>query len=253
MEGWDPMNEPVKAYAGLDSRFVQPVHRETVSQQAYHAIRTSLMRSRLKPGQRLIVREVARNLGISVTPVRESLLRLVSESGLVMDGNGAVMVPILDLPRCIELRDIRMLVEGEGAARAARLATGEEIEQLAEIHRRYLQPERDGDFSEALAENENFHFTLCRLARSPALFRIVENLWMQFGPVLGHLYEGPSRPFHGRKHGHVMVIESLHKRSPEGARRAIAQDILVGGKAILERLQLAAGRSAARPAMEAAQ
>jgi DNA-binding GntR family transcriptional regulator len=223
--------------SAANGRFGQLVSRETISQQAYQAIRRSLMRSRLKPGQKLVAREVARDLGISVTPVRESLLRLVSEHGLAMDERGTVMVPRLDLERCVELRDLRTLVEGEGAARAARLATCAEIDVLAEIHRRYLQPEKDGDFSAALLENENFHFTLCRMARSPALFRIVENLWMQFGPVLGSLYDGRGRPFHGRKHGHLLVIESLRKRSPESARLAITRDIQVGGEAILERLQ----------------
>jgi DNA-binding GntR family transcriptional regulator len=182
--------------------FGQPVSRDTLSQQAYQAIRTSLMRSRLKPGQKLVAREVARDLGISVTPVRESLLRLVSEHGLAMDERGTVRVPVLDLARCIELRDLRTLVEGEGAARAAQLATRADVDTLAEIHRRYVQTERDQDFAAALAENENFHFALCRLAGSPALCRIAENLWMQFGPVLSYLYDNGRRPFHGRRHGH---------------------------------------------------
>ncbi len=218
-------------------RFGRPINKESLSQQAYQAIRSSLMRSRLKPGQKLIAREVAADLGISVTPVRESLLRLVSEHGLVMDDRGSVMVPTLNLDRCVEIRDLRTLVEGEGAARAAQLATEADILELCAIHDRYLRTEQDEDFSAALAENENFHFALCRLARSPVLFRIVENLWMQFGPVLASLYEGRVRPFGGQKHGHVLVIESLRSRDPEMARRAITEDILIGGRSLLEKLR----------------
>jgi GntR family transcriptional regulator, colanic acid and biofilm gene transcriptional regulator len=232
------MSNPTSALETSDpgGPFGQPITKESLSQQAYLAIRNSLMRSRLKPGQKLIAREVARDLGISVTPVRESLLRLVSEHGLVIDERGTVMVPVLDLDRCIEIRDLRTLAEGEGAARAAGLATQAEIDELAAIHGRYLETERAEDFSTALAENENFHFALCRMARSPVLFRIVENLWMQFGPVLSYLYHGRVRPFRGRKHGHVLVIESLRRRAPDMARRAITEDILIGGKTILERL-----------------
>lgn len=223
--------------AGPSGRFGRTINKESVSQQAYLAIRTSLMHSQLKPGQKLVAREVAQDLGISVTPVRESLLRLVSEHGLVMDERGTVVVPKLDLERCVEIRDLRTLIEGEGASRAARLATDTEIDELANIHERYLRTERDENFATALAENQNFHFTLCRMGQSPVLFRIVENLWMQFGPVLSYLYEDRSRPFHGQKHAHVRVIESLRKRDPDAARNAITQDILVGGKVLLERLQ----------------
>lgn len=218
-------------------RFGRPISKESLSQQAYLAIRDSLMRSRLRPGQMLIAREVANDLGISVTPVRESLLRLVSEHGLVMDERGTVVVPTLDRDRCEEIRDLRILIEGEGAARAARIVGPSDVDELAVIHARYLQAERDGDFTMALVTNENFHFTLCRLARSPVLFRIVENLWVQFGPVLAYIYQGRSRPFRGQKHGHVLVIEGLRERDAEKTRRAIGADILVGGMAILDALK----------------
>jgi DNA-binding GntR family transcriptional regulator len=223
--------------AGASGPFGRPINKESLSQQAYLAIRASLMHSRLQPGQKLIAREVAKDLGISVTPVRESLLRLVSEHGLVMDERGTVMVPKLDLDRCIEIRDLRILVEGEGAARAARLATPDQVDELVKIHERYLRTERDEDFATALIENQSFHFTLCNMGRSHVLSRIVENLWMQFGPILSHLYADRSRPFHGQKHAHILVIESLRERDSKAARAAITKDILVGGEALLARLQ----------------
>uniref|UniRef100_E6VQ76 Transcriptional regulator, GntR family n=1 Tax=Rhodopseudomonas palustris (strain DX-1) TaxID=652103 RepID=E6VQ76_RHOPX len=217
--------------------FDTQIIKESVSQQAYVAIRNSLMRSRLKPGQKLVVRQVADELGISVTPVRESLLRLVSEHALALDERGTVIVPRLTLDRCLEIRDLRMMLEGEGAARAAAHVTDAEIDELAAIHARYVSTESVSNFATALAENENFHFAVSRLARSPALFRIVENLWMQFGPTLSYLYDDAARPFHGQKHGHVLVIEALRARDPEKARIAMAQDILVGGKALVDKLQ----------------
>jgi DNA-binding GntR family transcriptional regulator len=219
--------------AGL---FDVEISRESVSQQAYLAIRRSLMRSRLKPGQKLVARQVAEDLGISVTPVRESLLRLVSEYLLVMDERGTVVVPELTLARSIEIRDLRMLLEGEGAARAAGSVTDADIDQLERIHERYMATEGERDFASALTENEAFHFTVCRLARSPVLFRVVENLWIQFGPLLSYLYDGDKRPFHGDTHGHILVIEALRARDPERARQAMSQDILIGGKTVLEKL-----------------
>jgi len=218
-------------------QFGRQITKESVSQQAYFAIRNSLMRSKLKPGQKLVARQVADELGISVTPVRESLLRLVSEHALMLDERGTVVVPVLTLERCIEIRDLRMLIEGEGAARAAAFVTEPEIENLLAIHDRYVQTETDKNFAAALAENENFHFGVCRLARSPTLFRVVENLWMQFGPILSYLYDAQARPFHGQTHAHIRVIEALRKRDPELARKAISQDILIGGKTLLEKLK----------------
>ena len=230
-------DDPVLEGETQPGKFGRQITRESVSQQAYKALRNSLMRSRLKPGQKLLARQVADELGISVTPVRESLLRLVSEHALDMDDRGTVMVPNLALERCIEIRDLRMVIEGEGAARAALTATEHDINELMKIHHRYVETESSSNFATALAENENFHFGLCHLAKSPVLFRMVENLWMQFGPILSYLYDGRERPFHGQKHGHVLVLEALRKRDSALARQAISDDILIGGKALLEKLQ----------------
>jgi DNA-binding GntR family transcriptional regulator len=213
--------------------FVARLSKESLSQQAYVAIRDSLMRSRLKPGQRLVLRSLARDLGISATPVREALLRLVSEKGLGMDERGTVVVPVLTRERFIEIRDLRINLEGEGAARAAELAQPSEVAELEAIHGRYMQAESRGDFAGALEENENFHLHLCRMARSPVLFSIVESLWMQFGPTLSHLYDRSPRPFAQRKHRHLAVVQSLRRRDREQARRAIGEDILIGGRSLL--------------------
>ena len=152
----------------LSSPFGGQISRDSLSQLAYSAIRTSLRRSRLKPGQKLVSRQVADELGIP---------RGLAELGVTAD----------------TVRD-RVQVE-------------------------------------------NFHLTLCRLAQSPVLFRIVENLWIQFGPLLFSLYDGGSRPFHGRTHGHLLVIDALRKSDPELARDAIRRDILIGGKTLLDRFE----------------
>src|SRR3979490_1410250 len=128
---FESVNEPPMLIDDPDSvgdtrpgQFGRQITRESVSQQAYMALRNSLMRSRLKPGQKLIARQVADELGISVTPVRESLLRLVSEHALNIDDRGTVVVPILALERCVDISDLRMGLDGEGAARAALTGTG---------------------------------------------------------------------------------------------------------------------------------
>jgi len=231
------MSNLASAHASETTAFGARIHRQSVGQQAYSAILSSLKRSKLKPGQKLIARQVANDLGISVTPVRESLLRLVSENALIMDDRGTVMVPELSLERCKEIRGLRIMLEGEAAARAAERASEADIEQLEEIHRTYLATETDSAFEQALVENENFHFSLCRLAAAPVLFGLVENLWIQFGPVLSFLYSNGERPFHEDTHAHIKLIEALRNRNAEDARAAIARDIMIGGQAIIERLE----------------
>src|SRR5690606_2426459 len=102
------------------------VTRDNLSDRAYQEIRSALMRSRLKPGEKLLLRPLSAQLGLSATPVREALLRLVSEQAPRLDERGTAVVPILDRASLLEVRDLRVLLEGRSARRAAEIATTDE-------------------------------------------------------------------------------------------------------------------------------
>ena len=69
--------------------------RISLTQQIENNIKNALVVGALKPGSRLVTREIAVNQGISITPVREVLLRLVSSGALQAAPAQAFMVPVL--------------------------------------------------------------------------------------------------------------------------------------------------------------
>lgn len=225
---------PLSATPGGESPF-RRISRDNLSERAYKEVRTALMLSRLKPGEKLLLRPLAARLGISATPVREALLRLVSEQALQMDERGTAIVPSIDRARFLEIRALRCNLEGEAGAAAAARATAEDIESLAAIHARMEEAEIAGDFDSALQANEKFHFGLCRLAGMPVLLGLVEILWMQCGPFLSHLYDGG--PGNRPRHAHRQALEGLRRRDGAAVRAAVVSDIEEGGKPLLRFLR----------------
>lgn len=212
-----------------------PIRRESLSEQAFRQLREALMRGGFKPGQKLVLRSLARELGISATPVREALFRLVSEQALGLDERGSVIVPVLDRARFAEIRDLRLELEGRAAHRAASLAGKREIDGLAAIHARMVTAKGNGDTGRTLLENERFHFALCAISRQPVLYRIVQSLWMQCGPLLNRLYDrGPAAD--PDAHEHLAVLAALRAGDGEAARAAIQRDIADNGAILIDLL-----------------
>ncbi len=213
------------------------VERSSLSAQAYQRIRKALMFGELKPGQKLSGREIAVRLGTSLTPVREALLQLTTEGVLEARPGQSIIVPIPTRAVYAELRDIRAEVEGLGAERAADVIAPDAIEELAAIHDALVRAKAERDYAQALRHNEAFHLGLCKEARLPRLYRVVENLWVQSGPFLTYLYSDstnwqvPSPP-----HGHVCVLDALRRRDGAAARRAIVDDIVSGGASLMSRM-----------------
>src|SRR6187399_2056657 len=87
--------------------------------QVYDSLRDALTAGRFAPGQKLSFRFIAGSLGVSLTPVREAIRRLVAEGAFEMRPNRSVRVPLMTRDKVLELRDLRMELEGLASAKAA--------------------------------------------------------------------------------------------------------------------------------------
>lgn len=211
------------------------VKNESLTFRVYSELRYSLIRGHFAPGQRLVHRQIAKQLEVSPTPVREALLRLASEGALDFDSRGVVVVPRLDTVRYSEILSLRVELEGRAAAAAASNADPQFIRTLEEAHARMMAAKDAQDRDTVLNENEKFHFTLIEKAGMPVLRRLIELLWIQCGPTIGLLYERPigkSTP----NHAHLAIIDALKRRDAAAAKAAMGNDLSSYGSQILARL-----------------
>lgn len=199
--------------------------KDNLHAQAYYTIRSALMRGRFRPGQRLLLKPLADELGISVTPVREALLRLASEHGLAPGRSRTMIVPVLSVARFREIRDIRVELEGRAAAASALRVTSEDLAKLHAIHQEMLLSRANRDTPKALSLNLSFHFTIYALADLPVLGSLIEGLWVRIGPLLTCLYDHvePKVP---SVHPHDSILAALANGDGSAARLAVANDIM---------------------------
>ncbi|MBP0110904.1 GntR family transcriptional regulator [Bradyrhizobium vignae] len=200
------------------------VGRDNLHARAYLMLRKALMAGRFRPGQRLLLKPLAEELGVSVTPVREALLRLASEYGLVADRSRTMMVPILSVARFREIRDIRIELEGRATEAAAKRVSSADIVALEEMHQLLMRARRQRDVQTVLAINEEFHFRIYRSSDLPVVCGLIESLWVQIGPLL--TLHDFSESTTASDHPHRSILSSLAAGDGAGARLALANDIM---------------------------
>jgi DNA-binding GntR family transcriptional regulator len=182
------------------------------------------------------MQDLAEKLGTSVTPVREACLRLVSERGLELRSGRFVTVPPMTLARYMEVRTIRLSLEGLAAGLAAETATEEEIDRLVEIQTVFEKVDRAGDPEDAFRYNRDFHFAVYRLSRMDMLVAHIESLWVSMGPMLTVFFKEGEHKYIGAAE-HQNVIAALRERKPAKARTAIERDLILGGEDFLRFLR----------------
>jgi DNA-binding GntR family transcriptional regulator len=192
--------------------------------QVYESLRAALTAGRFVPGQKLTFRSIAGALGVSLTPVREALRRLVAEGAFEMQPNRSVRVPLMTRSKVLELRDIRRAVEGLAAAKAAERATRPQIAELREIAQEIMAARRRDDSATDRFKVRAFHFALYAIAEQPTLLRVIEGLWLQTGPYMNLLYPDYVSQPRGPE-TRARIIRALQAHDAVAARREIENDI----------------------------
>src|SRR5690606_16776047 len=110
-----------------------PLEKNNLSDRAYDALKQALLSGRFQPGERIVLRDVAGELGISLTPVRDAINHLIAER--VLDRGpggqkGGASVPSLNAEQFRQLMLLRADLESRLAAAATTNMDGAAIRQL---------------------------------------------------------------------------------------------------------------------------
>ena len=148
---------------------------QNASVAATELIRQAILDGRLEPGSRLKEEELARELGISRTPVREALLMLQAEGLIETTPNRGAVVRTHDADDLIDLYQLRALLEGYAAGQAATRISEADLIVLEESSDRFDAIAGD-DVRELVRENMLFHSTIHAAAESPRLSGMIRRV-----------------------------------------------------------------------------
>ena len=136
--------------------------RNTGAHVAYAELKRQILTLELKPGERIYEPAMAAALGVSRTPLREAIRRLISESLLEQQATGAVLVPELDKAVISELYEVRAAMESLMARNACLKATAADIEALRGILARNAAVVEFAD--DAMQQGMSLHAKIAEIA-----------------------------------------------------------------------------------------
>jgi len=201
----------------------------TLQDKTYQTLRQWLTVGRFLPGERLKIRQVAEELGVSIMPVRAALQRLAAEGGLVNIPNCGVMVPKLKRAQFDDILQTRILLEGQAAELGAyRMSDADRI-KMAALSDQMAAAINANDIKAYLEANEEFHVTLYRASGSPLLMELIETVWLKVGPISNQLFEN-ARFAKKLNDAHEDVVHALVRQDGMAVRLAIEQDMFYAGQ-----------------------
>ena len=212
---------PAAAGAPDDEPAPGPVHASI-----YEELRRRMITGKIVPGVGLSTRGLALEMGVSQMPVRDALSRLAAEGAVEIRSKRKIELPPMTEARFTELLDCRLLLEPEAAVQALPHITPALLRHLREVDAALDAAMEKGDVIGYMECNSTFHFSIYRANGRPTLNRLIEALWLQFGPFMRVVYGRYGTA--NLVDQHRIALEAIEAQDAEALRRAIASDIADG-------------------------
>ncbi|MCF3933833.1 GntR family transcriptional regulator [Acuticoccus sp. M5D2P5] len=194
-----------------------------VSEKVHIVLRRRLMSGFYNPGAQLKEEAVAADLGVSRTPVRSAIQRLISEGLLEPAAKRGAIVTPWRIDDAEDIFNLRILLEGYGAALAARNASDETFDHMEMLNQRMADAVRLQDESRLAIihkANYEFHLTMFQTCGSAHLRTFGSSL-LDYPLVIGGFYIYTDEDMEESIRQHGEIISALRARNGEWATAAI--------------------------------
>jgi DNA-binding GntR family transcriptional regulator len=181
------------------------------SDYVYDQIRKGLSRGEIKPGQRLLEAELAQQLNVSRTPIRDAIRRLISEGLVIIAPSRGVMVIELSKQQVREIYALREVLEGAAARLAAQFATPEELAVLRQALASSAHIDKPAHYAEF---NTVFHQAIHDAAHNRYLASALAQLANSLALLPGTTFEAPGR-LAGAKQEHTAMLDAIESRDQD--------------------------------------
>jgi DNA-binding GntR family transcriptional regulator len=204
-------------------------------------IRDAIISGEFVPNQRLVETDLSEQFSASRASIRAALLELANEGLVERVQNRGARVRAIPLAEAIEICEVRMVVEGLCAAKAAERITTKEIRELRGLGRSMRKAVSSGDILGYSAMNQQLHWRIREISGQHTASGVLERLRAQSVRHQFRIAMVPGRPSASLPE-HLAIIDAICAHEPQAAERA-ARAHLQSVIAALHEVDHAASRS----------
>lgn len=183
----------------------------------YEQLKIQILTGKIAPGTRMMEVELAGDLGVSRTPVREAIRKLEKEALVVIEPRRGAYVSDVSVKEMVDTLVVREDLEALAASLTAKRITKEELEGLEKKVTDYSEAIASGDMEQIIRADESFHHKIVALSGNKALIQLfssVQELSLRFR----YLYYEDFTRYENMPVEHKEILEAIKTGDGDAAR-----------------------------------
>lgn len=214
--------------------------KQNITEELMAYIKEQILAGHLNPGDRIVESRLARELGISQTPVREALRHLQGEGLTTIIPNKGTIVSPLDRKAVYEIYSVRALFEGLAIRTVTKQAVAEEIAELEQLYEAMKRKLHDDSVAYLLKDSFHIHEKIVHLSKHAKIIAMYRSISFQIA-LLNRML-GTTSSKQKEVDTHRELIDAIKNGDPEAAEKTMRAHIY---RSYLEFTELARSPQAA--------
>ncbi len=185
----------------------------------YEELKMQILTGKITPGTRMMEVELAEDMGVSRTPVREAIRKLEKEGLVVIEPRRGAYASQISTKDMVDILEVRQTIEGLAAAFAASRMNDEQKRELVKIYDEFNDAVESGNMKQMIATDARFHHLIVEASGNKLLISMVQQL-QELVLRFRYLYYDDFRRAEKMPDEHKHIMEAIIKGEEEKARSA---------------------------------
>ena len=213
---------------------------KSLYEQTYQALRASILSGELLPGERLVETQLAEQLQVSRTPIREAIRQLQRDNLVTSDSNGGLRVTTISIVDVAQLYDCRIALEQLSVQEACQHATSEQLQSLEAL---VIQAEKWANSSPSKSHNAEmldldyrFHHLIAESSHNRWLIMLLEQVFDKMALLRTQTtYHNPT--VLEIRNEHRQIFTSIAQRNTSQAVEAIRTHLVASKERVIQEVK----------------
>ncbi len=194
-------------------------NHKPLREMVYEELKMQILKGSIIPGTRMMEVELAEEMGVSRTPIREAIRKLEKEGLVTIEPRRGAYASMISTEDMVEILEVRQDLEGLAAYFAADRMTDEKMEELREVSNSYNEAVKSGKMEDMIKYDTRFHHIIVESCRNKILVQMIEQL-QELVLRFRYIYYDNFRRAENMPDEHEAIVAAISEGNADKARAA---------------------------------
>ena len=194
-------------------------NHKPLREMVYEELKMQILKGSIIPGTRMMEVELAEEMGVSRTPIREAIRKLEKEGLVTIEPRRGAYASMISTEDMVEILEVRQDLEGLAAYFAANRMTDEQMAELKEVSNNYNEAVKRGKMEDMIKYDTRFHHIIVESGRNKILVQMIEQL-QELVLRFRYIYYDNFRRAENMPDEHEAIVAAISEGNADKARAA---------------------------------